>query len=149
MVFSIRNHQKEASWIGFHRRFFRGPIHEILVRGPYPVLLRRKDGKPPPLTPKAFNKQPKTVVFINEITKLVPAYKKKKNHFLLELKGTNNLHIKVDSMDDYQAWIEAITGLCEHYKDKKIFDWLDEREDYKTKIDVRIMNIIMAQQECT
>ena len=35
----------------------------------------------------------------------------------------------------------------EIYKGKKIFDWEDDRSSHKDEIDVRVLNIIMDEQE--
>ncbi len=58
-----------------------------------------------------------------------------------------SIHMKCDKADEKDRWVESITGLMNIYKGKKIFDWEDDRRSHKEEIDVRVLNIIMDEQE--
>ena len=91
---------------------------------------------------------PKGVIFTTEIIKVIPNYKGKKRHFYLQLKGKGkDLHLKADDPVMAVKWVEALTGLSDFYRGKKIFHWLDDRKDYKSDIDIRLYIMIMMEQE--
>jgi hypothetical protein len=78
----------------------------------------------------------------------VPRYKGKNSHFFLKLKGSGkDLHLKCDNIQEANKWVESLEGLSSWYMGKKIVDWIDERKDYKDEIDVRIVVMIMCEQE--
>jgi hypothetical protein len=65
----------------------------------------------------------------------------------LTIKGGEGIHFKCDNVADKEKWVASIRGLLEIYKGIKIFDWEDARDSYKEEIDVRILAIIMDEQE--
>lgn len=98
--------------------------------------------------PKDVTKPPKGVTFITEIIEVMPSYKGKKSHFFLKLKGQGkDLHLKCDDYKQSNLWVESLTGLSDYYRGKRIVDWIDERKDYKSEIDVRVTIMIMIEQE--
>ena len=128
-------------------RFLSRQIFHALVRRQILLLLRRKTSKNFPLK-KDLTKPPKGVTFITEITKVIPNFKGKPSHFFLKLKGTGkDLHLKCDDVNQTKRWVESLVGLSDFYRGKKIVDWIDERKDYKDEIDVRVLIMIMQEQE--
>ena len=88
------------------------------------------------------------MTFITEILDVIPKYKGKNGHFFLKLKGAGkDLHLKCDKTQECNQWVESLEGLSCWYMGKKIVDWIDERKDYKDEIDVRIVVMIMCEQE--
>lgn len=59
------------------------------------------------------------------------------------------MHLKVDKQNECDAWVASITGLTDFYRSKKIFEFLDERTDYKSEVDIRITVLVMKEQEST
>jgi len=93
---------------------------------------------------------PKGITFITELSTVIPEYKGKKNHLYLSIKGdSRDIHLKIDNTDQYRKWRDALIGLKSYYEGERIFDFLDPRLDYKEKIDVRILNLIMQELEST
>lgn len=79
---------------------------------------------------------------------VIPSYKGKKSHFFLKLKGKGkDLHLKCDDYKEANKWVESLTGLSDYYRGKRIVDWIDERKDYKSEIDIRVTIMIMKEQE--
>lgn len=85
-------------------------------------------------------------MFITEIKELVDNYEGKKSHFLLKLEN-ETVHLKCDEAAEKDRWVQAITRLRTIYQGKKVFDFEDDRKSHKDEIDVRILNMIMDEQE--
>lgn len=95
---------------------------------------------------KELYDKPEAVVFITEIKELVDDLEGKKNHFLLKLEK-ESIHLKCDDTREKERWVSAINRLRNIYQGKKIFDWEDDRRSHKDEIDIRVMNVIMDEQE--
>lgn len=65
----------------------------------------------------------------------------------MTIKGGEGIHFKCDSVADKEKWVASIRGLLEIYKGIKIIDWEDARDSHKEEIDVRVLAIIMDEQE--
>ena len=57
------------------------------------------------------------------------------------------MHLKADNASLANQWVEALTGLVEFYKYQHIVDWLDVRENYKSRLDIRLYVNVMKEQE--
>ena len=55
--------------------------------------------------------------------------------------------MKCDEASEKEKWVTSIRKLMEIYKGKKILDWDDDRRSHKEEIDIRVVNIIMDEQE--
>lgn len=104
-------------------------------------LVHYADKKKPGLYDK-----PESVIFVNEIKEIVDNYEGKKSHFYLKMEN-EGIHMKCDEQKEKERWVESLRGLMEIFKGKKILDWDDDRRSHKEEMDVRVMNIIMDEQE--
>lgn len=87
------------------------------------------------------------MIFITDIKEVVDNYGGKNSHFLLKIEGGEEIHLKCDKKEEKDRWVQSINALIEIYYDKKIFDWEDDRKSVRDKIDVRVLAIIMDEQE--
>lgn len=83
---------------------------------------------------------------VTDIKEIVNNLEGKKTHFLLKLEG-ENIHMKCDDTKEKDKWIDCLNGLREIYKGKKMLDWDDERKSHKEEIDLRLVNLIIDEQE--
>lgn len=90
--------------------------------------------------------RPDAVIFLWEIREIINNFDGKKNHFLIKL-DTESIHMKCDDQKEKEKWYESITGIMAIYKGKKMFDWDDDRTSHKEELDVRVVNLIMDEQE--
>ena len=83
---------------------------------------------------------------MDEIKSVEPRYKGKKTHFGLRLSSGKKMHLKCDKEEDSKEWVEALTALMNVYKNKDFGDF-DTNRQYKDKVDIRIINLIMQEIE--
>lgn len=83
---------------------------------------------------------------VTDIKEIVNNLEGKKTHFLLKLEG-ENIHMKCDDTKEKEKWIDSLNGLREIYRGKKVLDWDDERKSHKDEIDLRLVNLIIDEQE--
>lgn len=83
---------------------------------------------------------------MTDIKEIVNNYEGKNTHFLLKLEA-ENIHMKCDDTKEKDKWIGCLNGLREIYKGKKMLDWDDERKSHKDEIDLRLVNLIIDEQE--
>jgi hypothetical protein len=83
---------------------------------------------------------------VTDIKEIVNNFEGKNTHFLLKLEG-ENIHMKCDDTKEKDKWIGCLNGLREIYKGKKLIDWDEERKSHKVEIDLRLVNLIIDEQE--
>jgi hypothetical protein len=83
---------------------------------------------------------------MDEVASLESPYNGKKKHFLLMLKSGKGIHLKTDSQQETDKWVQALRPLIEIYSGKQLVDF-DINRQYKDKVDSRIANIIMEEIE--
>ena len=121
----------------------------VLLQGDGKVshtLCRQEETSKLLLSLQGINDRPESVIFINQIKDIEDNYGGKKSHFLLKL-DQENIHMKCDENSEKEKWVTSIRKLMEIYKGKKILDWDDDKRSHKEEIDIRVVNIIMDEQE--
>lgn len=84
---------------------------------------------------------------VTDIQSLEDNFEGKKGHFRLVIKGGEGIHFKCDNVAEKDKWLVSLKGLMELFKGVKILDWEDNRTSHKEEIDVRVLAIIMDEQE--
>lgn len=87
------------------------------------------------------------MIVVTDIHSIEDNYEGKKGHFRLVIKGGEGIHFKCDNVTEKEKWVASLKGLLEIYKGIRVLDWEDNRVSHKEEIDVRILAIIMDEQE--
>lgn len=116
-------------------------------RGNGRFLVHFGEKKPVIVTYQTWKDQPEAVLIVTDIQSLEDNYDGKKGHFRLVIKGGEGIHFKCDSAPEKDKWVASIRGLMEIYKGVKVVDLEDTRVSHKEEIDIRILAIIMDEQE--